>query len=188
MFGGKEVNSERVSNYISFGVHEVTIKEVVGTTTPNGNPVINVSMYPLNGNPENANAFGFVLGGGAKEWSEKKLQHLATKVVTKDQYLATTGSNIEEYGQALDSLLAGKSLRIKFTGEERLKQDGSGITIRANIGLPNFAEAIEEGSEYPVVLAENTKLVFDKTNQYDFKKLEVAPDLSSSSKSDEPEF
>jgi hypothetical protein len=191
MFGGKEVKSERLSNYITFGVHEVTIKEVIGTTTPNGNPVINVAMYLLNGNPDNANSFGFVLGGGAKEWSEKKLQHLATKIVTKDEYVAATGDTIEEYGEALNSLLSGKSVRIKFTGEERLKQDGSGITIRSNIGLPNFAEAIEEGGEYPVVLAKDTKLVFDKTNEYDYKKLIAMPDISNSTEgttSDDPGF
>ena len=41
-----------------------------------------------------------------------------------------------------------------------------------------FAEAIQEGSEYPVVTASESKLTFDKNNQYDFKKLPKDADVA----------
>jgi hypothetical protein len=177
-FGGREVK-EKATKYITPGVHEVTILKIEGTTSQSGLPMINISLHLKDGDSENANTFRIVMqktNGEENEYSLKKLQHIATKVVTLESYLAVTGSNIEEYGQNLNDLLAGNSLRMKFTGEERLKTDGSGTTVISNIGLPDFAEAIQEGSEYPVVV--ETKLVYNPADQYDFKKLAVKPDVA----------
>jgi hypothetical protein len=178
MFGGKEVNSERVSKYITPGVHEVTIARIEGVKSQNGNPMLNISLHLKDGDSENANIFRVVMqktDGTDNEMSLKKIQHLATKIVTKDQYLAATGDTIEEYGENLSNLLSGNSVRMKFVAEEYVKQDGN-TGVRANIGLPEFAEAIQEGSEYSVV--EVTKLVYDPSNQYDYKKLPAKPDVA----------
>lgn len=65
-------------------------------------------------------------------------------------------------------------MRIKFRGEEYLKQDGS-VGIRATIGLPEFAEAIQEDAEYPAVPV--TKMTFSA--DVDIQKLAKLPDNDS---------
>ena len=62
-------------------------------------------------------------------------------------------------------------MRIKFRGEEYIKQDGS-VGVRAVIGLPEFAEAIQEGAEY--VPVSKTNLTFN--SELDIKKLAKLPD------------
>ena len=62
-------------------------------------------------------------------------------------------------------------IRIKFRGEEYLKQDGT-TGVRSVIGYPEFAEAIQEGAEYPVVAV--TKMTFNPDT--DIKKLVKLPD------------
>lgn len=188
MFGGKEVNSERVSKYITPGVHEVTIAKIEGTTASTGSPMLNISIHLKDGDSENANTFRIVMGkstGEQNEYSLRKVQHIATKIVKLDQYLAVTGSTIEEYGEALNNILAGNSLRMKFTAEEYLNNEGK-TKVRANIGLPEFAEAIQEGAEHSVV--ETTKLTYDPTNQYDYKKLQAQPEISSFPGAEAPNF
>ncbi len=65
-------------------------------------------------------------------------------------------------------------MRIKFNGEGYIKQDGS-TGVRASIGLPEFAEAIQDGAEYPAVAS--TKLVFNEDR--DVKPVAKVPDTDS---------
>ncbi len=77
-------------------------------------------------------------------------------------------------------------MRIKFRGEEYIKQDGS-VGTRAVIGLPEFAEAITADAEYPAV--SDTKLTFNLDT--DVKKLAKQPDADSGffgAPSNEPGF
>ena len=184
-FGGKDVSSEQVSKYIRPGIQNVTIKSVVGETNQNGNPVIKMSFTLVGGT--DATDFRFFMSPNAEEVSLKKIRHIVTKVAKDQDYLDCKGDTVEEYGANLNELLAGKSLRMKFTGEEYLKQDGN-VGVRSNVGLPNFAEPIEDGAEYPVVAEENSKLVYDKSSKYDFKKLAVTPSTTVMDDGSNPEF
>lgn len=175
-FGGTKVQAERVSSYITPGIQEATISGITGEINKNGNPVVTIMMYPKGGDDKNANKFLFFFNSDkATEFSLRKIQHIATKIVKEDKYLAVTADNIEEYAEGLNNLLAGHSLRMKFCGEQYIKQDSS-IGVRANVGLPSFAEAIQEGAEYPVVEASMSKLTYDVNNAYDFKKLAATPE------------
>ena len=113
----------------------------------------------------------FYLSEKAAESSYKKIRHIFTKVTTDAEYLAAKAGSIGELGEVYNSKLAGKSLRIKFRGEEYLKQDGN-VGTRAVIGYPEFAEAIHEGADYPVVPV--TKMTFNPDT--DIKKLAKLPD------------
>lgn len=171
MFGGQDTPEITKPKYIRPGIHEVTIKNVKGETNQNGNPVITFTMHLLDGEEDATTDFRLYLSEKAQTSTYKKIRHIFTKVVLDSDYLQATASNIEELGEVYNAKLAGNSLRIKFNGEEYLKQDGT-IGIRAVIGYPEFAEAIQAGAEYAAV--ETTKMSFSA--EKDIKKMVKLPD------------
>ncbi len=174
MFGGQDVQEVSKPKYIRPGIHEVTIKSVKGEVNQNGNPVITFSLYLKDGDAEATTDFRFYLSEKAAPTSYKKIRHIFTKVVKDADYLSSKANTIEELGEVYNNKLAGNSLRIKFNGEGYLKQDGN-TGLRASIGLPEFAEAIQDGAEYPAVA--NTKLVFNEDR--DVKPVAKVPDTDS---------
>jgi hypothetical protein len=174
MFGGQDVQEVNKPKYIRPGIHEVTIKSVKGETNQNGNPVITFSLYLKDGDAEATTDFRFYLSEKAAPTSYKKIRHIFTKVVKDADYLSSKANTIEELGEVYNNKLAGNSLRIKFNGEGYLKQDGN-TGLRASIGLPEFAEAIQDGAEYPAVAS--TKLVFNEDR--DVKPVAKVPDTDS---------
>jgi len=164
--------------YIYPGIyHNVLIKNVKKGSSPNGTPFIEIEMYTKEGGPEAAKSFKFYTSEKAKPKSLEKIKHIATKVAKEDDV------NKAKDLEALRDLLKGNALRMKFTGREYLNSSNERKEV-AEIGLPPFAEAIQEGAEYPVVEDENTELKFDKNNEWDFKKLdegEESPDDDKSS-------
>lgn len=170
-FGGQDVQEISKPKYIRPGIHEVTIKSVKGELNANGNPTITVSLHLVDGDADATTDMRFYLSDKAAESTYKKIRHIFTKVVKDVDYLAAKAENIEELGEVYNAKLSGNSLRIKFRGEEYLKQDGT-TGIRSVIGYPEFAEAIQEGAEYPVVAV--TKMTFNPDT--DIKKLVKLPD------------
>jgi len=170
-FGGQDVQEISKPKYVRPGIHEVTIKSVKGELNANGNPTITFSLHLVDGDADATTDMRFYLSEKAAESTYKKIRHIFTKVVKDADYLAAKAENIEELGEVYNSKLAGHSLRIKFRGEEYLKQDGS-TGVRSVIGYPEFAEAIQEGAEYPVVAV--TKMTFNPDT--DIKKLVKLPD------------
>ena len=170
-FGGQDVQEINKPKYVRPGIHEVTIKSVKGELNANGNPTITFSLHLVDGDADATTDMRFYLSEKAAESTYKKIRHIFTKVVKDTDYLAAKADSIEELGEVYNSKLAGNSLRIKFRGEEYLKQDGS-TGVRSVIGYPEFAEAIQEGAEYPVVSV--TKMTFNPDT--DIKKLVKLPD------------
>jgi hypothetical protein len=173
VFYGKDLVMEAGSYVIVVGRGGIGVQ---GATTQriadaNGNPTITLSLHLLDGDAEATTDMRFYLSEKAAESTYKKIRHIFTKVVKDVDYLAAKADNIEELGQVYNDKLAGNSLRIKFRGEEYLKQDGS-TGVRSVIGYPEFAEAIQEGAEYPVVSV--TKMTFNP--DVDIKKLVKLPD------------
>ena len=170
-FGGQDVQEISKPKYIRPGIHEVTIKSVKGELNANGNPTITFSLHLVDGDADATTDMRFYLSDKAAESTYKKIRHIFTKVVKDADYLAAKAENIEELGEVYNNKLSGNSLRVKFRGEEYLKQDGS-TGVRSVIGYPEFAEAIQEGAEYPVVSV--TKMTFNPDT--DIKKLVKLPD------------
>ena len=170
-FGGQDVQEISKPKYIRPGIHEVTIKSVKGELNANGNPTITFSLHLVDGDADATTDMRFYLSDKAAESTYKKIRHIFTKVVKDADYLAAKAENIEELGEVYNNKLSGNSLRVKFRGEEYLKQDGS-TGVRSVIGYPEFAEAIQEGAEYPVVAV--TKMTFNPDT--DIKKLVKLPD------------
>jgi hypothetical protein len=176
MFGGQDVQEINKPKYIRPGIHEVTIKKVSGEVNQNGNPVLTLTLHLVDGDPEATTDFRFYLSEKAAVTTYKKIRHIFTKVAKDADYLNTKADDIIGLGEAYDAKLSGNSLRIKFNGEEYIKQDGS-IGTRAAIGLPEFAEAIQEGAEYAPVA--KTNMVFNADR--DIKKVAKQPDSDSGS-------
>lgn len=170
-FGGQDVQEINKPKYVRPGIHEVTIKSVKGELNANGNPTITFSLHLVDGDADATTDMRFYLSEKAAESTYKKIRHIFTKIVKDVDYLAAKADSIEELGEVYNNKLAGNSLRIKFRGEEYLKQDGS-TGVRSVIGYPEFAEAIQEGAEYPVVSV--TKMTFNPDT--DIKKLVKLPD------------
>lgn len=181
MFNLKEVSEVSKGGgvnetYIYPGIrNNVIIKKWHSGTTPSGTPYIAVDLVTAEGKaanpPVEPKTFSFYTSEKALKQSLVKIKHIITKVNTEAAWESKSPANMEEMVEHLNDLSQGKSLRMKFTGEEYLNNAGE-VKSRASIGLPEFAEAIEEGAEYPVVSNEDTKLKFDPDNQYDLKKLE----------------
>lgn len=160
----ESVGTGNSQKYIYPGIrHQVVIKNIKEDKTPSGTPFIELELYTKEGGPEASVKFPFYTSEKAAAKSMEKIKHIATKVVTEAELNAA--KTVED----LKDLLKGKMLRMKFTGEEYKNKNGE-IKEKALIGLAPFAEAIEEGGDHPVILDEDTKLKFDKANQYDFKK------------------
>lgn len=170
MFGGKDVNDNNQPKYIRPGIFNVTIKNVKGEINANGNPVILLSLYLTNGDPEATTDFRLYMSEKAQDSSYKKIRNIFKAVTTDANYLNSKASDIEQLGEVYNSHLAGKTLRMKFNGEEYIKADGS-VGIKALIGF-GAAEATTEGADYPVFT--ETKLKFDESK--DIKKLTKVPD------------
>jgi len=159
--------------YIYPGVKNVTINGWSHDVNANGKPFVEVELTTVEAmkeGKENASKkFQFYMSDAASVRSMEKIKHIVTKVTTADKI--TSQPDIAAFTQMLNNITKGKSLRVKFSGEE-YEYNGE-VKEAARINLPPFAEAINQGAEYPPVADADTKLTFDKTNQYDFKKLAV---------------
>jgi hypothetical protein len=169
--------------YIRPGIQEVTISKVEGVVQ-NDKPRVDITMFREGGDDKSATTIRMYMSTDkAQLYALRKIKHLATNVVTEDKIDAIEAESIEDYGSQLNALLAGNNVRVKFIGEEYENQNGE-IKVRANIGLPPFAEAIQEGAKHAVKTV--SELKFDETNQYDFKRMERAEPSSSSEDSTSP--
>jgi len=175
MFNLNEVKENVGGNglYIYPGVRNVTINGWSAGTSQNGKDFIEVELTTVEAmkeGKENASKkFQFYMSEAAKDRSLSSIKHIVTKVTTSDKI--TNASDLNGFAAMLNSISKGKSLRVKFTGEE-YEYNGE-IKEAARIGLAPFAEAINSGADYDVVADADTKLTFDKNNQNDFKKLAV---------------
>jgi len=202
MFNLDELNDQPSGGgmYIKPGVHEVTVGNVTGSMTQTGSPKITVELFMVGGEPENARKFDFIFGDKvftfgkdtnmtSYKMSMNKLLHINNAITKRTAFVdAVTASGLpldtlpneeqlQAFAEELRNRWLNESFRAKIVAEEYLKGDGS-VGIGTKIGMPSFAEPIVDTAEYPRV--EVTKLTYDPTNQYDYKKLAVAPSPSTS--------
>lgn len=142
------------------GIYEVEITGVTEGTSKSGQPTIEVGFVTTDGTYEHVEKMSAnpVPSAGkeksAQDVALSKILHIATKLVTREQIDAATTT------EALNKLLTGKTLRMKFIGEE--SEYNGQIYVNTKLGFPTFAETI--------VKDEPTKLVYNPGNTYDYKK------------------
>ena len=165
------------TKYLKPGINLTTIGTVEGITPEAGSPYIEMGFYKMEGDPEANTKVRFYMSEKGIAKSLEKIKHIATKVVKASEIDSITADTVEDYGLSLNKLLSGKSLRMKFIGEE-YKNASQQIKVKTTVGLPAFAEAINEGAEYPITT--DTKLKFSENNPYDMKKLPVLEESGES--------
>ena len=133
--------------------HHVIIKSIKEDTNNNGKPLVKVTVYTKEGGPELAKTFDMYLTPNALKYTQANLLHIGNKIVKEEEF--KKAKSIED----IHDLLSGESLRMKFNGEE-YEYNGE-IKSKAVLGFPPFAEAIQDGAEYPAVADEDTQLVYD---------------------------
>lgn len=166
-----------VSKFITPGIHENVIIESVtgGTVESTGNPFLEWAFRLSTSSPEETTKVRFFMSEKAREKSLEKVVHIVSKVANRKDLDAINTNSITDYAKAINKLVGGKTLRMKFIGEEYLNAN-SELKTRSSLGLPAFAEATVSGGDYAPVTA--TKLKFDPSNGYDFKRL-VNPDIET---------
>lgn len=157
--------------YIDAGINEVTFVKIEGNPGQEGkSPFITIDFAKMSDNSKGVSE-KLYFSEKAIESSLQKIKHMATKVVTVDKIDAINESDVVAYAAKLNSLLVGKSLRIKFSGEEIQGSEGKKNWTKAVFPYyvsgktPPFAEDLK---------VKETKLTFDSNNKFDVKKL-VAP-------------
>jgi hypothetical protein len=177
---GTQDNGNGGGKYLKPGINNTTIGTIEGTTPEQGSPYIEVKFYKEGETIENSTGVRFYMSEKGRARSLEKIKHIATKVVKEAEVDSIQAETLEDYASKLQNLLMGKSLRMKFVGEEYVNASNQ-VKVKTTIGLPSFAEAIYEGGEYPIV--EETKLKYNENNSYDMKKLEKASPETAGSES-----
>lgn len=93
----------------------------------------------------------------------RKAKHLASQILTDEEKESIKADNAYKLLKLALSKCVGKSLRMKFIGEEFLRQDGT-IGVQTKIGFAPFAESMD---------IKLSKLKFNKDNPYDYKRIPV---------------
>lgn len=160
---------------IEAGVRDVVIVKVEEGTLPYGNndPSVDITFQETDSKATHTEKFS--MSTEIPEDKEKstqdrnleRIKHIGTKIVDE-----TTFNTIKNVNQ-LSALLVGKKVRIKFAAREYQDKEGN---LRVATQLPNFffAESIT---------VTPTKLKYDPTNKWDYKKLNgVTPSLNGVAK------
>lgn len=164
------------SPYLTYGIQEVEIKDFV-VNEQGSIPSMDLTMTDFSGTKSASSRFYFP--EGAEEADTKtyqrsvyQIKHIATKVVNSTEFdqAYEMSANLSQFAINLNKLLAGKRLRIKFSGKEIAGKDGKQNWFKAVISGMNFAESLSTNP---------TKLKFDPNNQYDVKRLTVPTDMST---------
>lgn len=176
MFSTKNVEgSANSSSYITYGINDVTI---VGFKSKDENN-LDLELKLKGAEDSNANSYRFWLTGEEKsiERNMSKLKAIQLAVMTMEEANTIEGTDLNDFINKLNAKMIGKSFRAKFIGKEVAKNDGNGVIVFTDLPYMYFTEAIEEGAELPAIPdIKNTKLKFDQSNQYDYRKLESTPE------------
>jgi hypothetical protein len=159
------------SKFIEPGVHVVKITAIKGEEPDGYSPRLTISFASED---EKSVEAVFYMSEKAQDMSLRKIKHLATKCIKVSVLDKIEADSLEDYASALFKTLKNKVVRVKFVGEEIEGKEGKNNWVKANIGLPAFAEAVTKGAEHDPVPAESSKLSYDKNNKWDFKPLPTA--------------
>ena len=172
-----EVSEERKSgsnqDYIYPGIkHAVTIHKVETGEAKTGTPFIELFFHTKEKGVESSKGIKLYITAKTADNVLVQLMHMATKVMTRKEFNEELDStNVKTLAESFGAMMKGQFFRMKFNGQQYVNAAGD---VRDNAKIPyspEFAEAIQGGAEYEAVSDEDTKLTFDKTNQYDYKVL-----------------
>jgi hypothetical protein len=185
MFGTKDVEESAFTpKWITPGVHEVVIDSIQGIEADKAYIEFKFRL-PEGDNKDTSSQRLYIHTPKSFRLNMSRIKYIAKHVVKEVEIDSCESSSVMEYGEQLDSLMGGKTLRMKFNGEQYVK-DGE-VKTRAVLPLNNFCEALEATAEYAVVPKEASTLVYDVNK--DLKKVAVPEGMPvSQEKSDDLPF
>jgi len=139
MFGTRNKDT-KVKKYIEPGVREVTLTGI--NAVENGTSKY-LELDFTNDEGSTLRDRWYMSSEKSENITLDKLEHLATKIVTKKQYdeKVDNAGTFEEFGKNMNNLLAGHKVRILFCGK-LVSMASGGKFLKAYINLPSFAESV----------------------------------------------
>lgn len=185
MFGTEghvvEERGERVSAFLTPGIHEARIASVEFMESRGGTPGI---KFTFEGKPHGgdfAHPAGPQFKGSTAEntywlspkawgYTKEKLIVMADKLGKRAELDAAKGTDAKSYTEAIAPLFIGLTARWKFAGQEIEGKVGEDGTKK-----PNWFKAELAGFGFVETISTSpSKLKFDEDNKYDMKRLPVA--------------
>jgi hypothetical protein len=169
-------DSSSISSYLNMGINKMKINSIDTRVSSKGSYQV---VFNVEGEPVSDSNFKGVDGavgpvarittsylGNDSQVEEfvKNLAILASKLNVKEQLDTITATDIKDLVEKASSILTGKYFYGRVTGEEYVKTMG-GIGISLHFSRYGAFASVEEGSD-------KLKPV-DKTNPYDYKKVET---------------
>lgn len=175
-FDTNEITDRPAKKYVKPGENEdVQIGEIIGERPEGKSPYIDVHFFIKGTDPSTANRSRIYMSDSAVKKSLEKLKHLATKVVTAEQFDAAgakvEGNDVVQYAKYLNTLLNGKVIPVMIFGAQEYKNGNGQTKVRPMLLLPPFAVSNK---------ADRGTLKYDPTNKYHYVKL-VTPDAETAS-------
>lgn len=171
-------DTNKVSSYVNVGINKIKINNVDTKESSKGSYQV---VFHVEGEPVSDPNFKGVDGayGPVGRVTTSYLGNdsqvkdfidtvalLSTKLGVKEQVDAISASDVKSYVEQISPILSGKYFHARVTGEEYAKATG-GVGVNLHFSKFGAFASESEGSE---------KLKpFDKTNKYDYKKVEAAP-------------
>ena len=181
-FNFNEVKERKQLNFVGYDINDnVVVTDVVDGATQNGTPFIQINvMYEGADATKDSTTLKLYMSPKAKDISMQKIMHMHQALNKLDLLKSRQMNTLQEVALALKAMWVGRKMRLKLTGEEYVGVDKEGnpkTKVKLNIPFAPFAESMQAGAEFAIAV--DTKLVFDKSNKYDYKPL-AAPTTQAS--------
>jgi len=174
MFNFENVSAER-KRFVGYDInHDVTIVSVEDGVSQLGKKFIQINVKLTGDEDDNSTILKMYMSEKAEKITMSKLMTIHSAVRKVDTLKDKKFKTLEEMSKGLNELWKGRRLRLKLQAEEWMGEDDAGnpkVRIRTSIPMRQFAEAIDSGAEMPPIADADTKLVFNKSNKWDYKRL-----------------
>lgn len=187
MFNTQGTNTQEggISKFIKPGIQVAKIKDFKFVESKNQTPGLEITFEtkPVDGLTDDAGnkigqtavetmwlsdkAWSYTMSNGREAGTKVRLAIIADKLGVREQLDAIKAGTPKEFVEAATPLFKGKIARWAFGGEEIAASSADKSNWVKSFLLPfRFVESIEE-----VPNDTDTKLVYDETNVYHFRKL-----------------
>jgi hypothetical protein len=174
MFNFENVSAERKS-FVGYGINnDVTIVSVESGKSQKETEYIQINVKNTGDDDDNSTILKMYLSEKARPITMRKIMTIHSAVRKIDALKAKSFNTLEDMANGLNDLWSGRRFRLKLQASEYLGEDENGTPktkIRTEIPISHFAEAVDTGAEMYPIKDENTQLVFDKNDKWDYKRL-----------------
>jgi len=179
MFDFNKVKEIKKLKFVGYGINEpVVVNDVTAGESQTGTPFIQINVKFEGDDDKNSTTLKLYMSPKAQEISMRKIMHMHQGLNKLTLLKALNAADLASLAASLKGMWINRKFRLKLAGEEYLGVDQTGYPktkVKLNIPFPPFVEAMTPNAEYGMVgLSTDSKLMFDKSNKYDYKPLDGA--------------